>query len=209
MPSNRLTLCCPLLLLPSIFPSVKVFSNVSALCIRWSKYWSISPSASVLPGNIQGWFPLGLTGLICLQSKGLSRVFSSTTVRKHQFFGTQPSWVPAIPRPTVPHPSNVGTGLGQQRMGVGARGFQEEDSQPRKTSSCVWVGEGSGEKQIKGQKEEKNRSLRNCSERWQPWWRNRAEWACPGGNGLVGSPSRALGGLGAGQAARVMDSGRE
>ena len=48
-------------------------------------------SASVLPRNIQGWFPLGLTGWISLQSKGLSRVFSSTTVRKHQFFGTQPS----------------------------------------------------------------------------------------------------------------------
>ena len=55
--------------------------------------WSIgvSASASVLPMNIQGWFPLGLTGLISLQSKGLSRVFSTTTVWKHQFFGTQPS----------------------------------------------------------------------------------------------------------------------
>ena len=50
-----------------------------------------STSTSVLPMNIQGWFPLGLTGLISLQSKGLSRVFSSTTVQKHQFFGTQPS----------------------------------------------------------------------------------------------------------------------
>ena len=48
-------------------------------------------SASVLPMNIQGWFPLGLTGLLSLQSKGLSRVFSNTTVWKHQFFGTQPS----------------------------------------------------------------------------------------------------------------------
>ena len=48
-------------------------------------------SASVLPVNIQGWFPLGLTGLISLQSKGLSRVFSNTTVQKHQFFSTQPS----------------------------------------------------------------------------------------------------------------------
>ena len=105
------------------------------------------------------------SGLISLQFKGLSRVFSSTTVRKHQFFGAQPSWVPAKPRPKEPHPSNVRTGLGQQRMGVGARGFQEEDSQPRRTSSCVWVGEGSGEKQIKGQKGEKNRSLRKCSER--------------------------------------------
>ena len=50
-----------------------------------------SSSASVLPMNIQDWFPLGLTGLISLQSKRLSRVFSSTTVQKHQFFGTQPS----------------------------------------------------------------------------------------------------------------------
>ena len=51
----------------------------------------VSASASVLPMNIQGWFPLGLTGLISLQSKGLSRVFSSTTVQKHQFFGSQSS----------------------------------------------------------------------------------------------------------------------
>ena len=49
-----------------------------------------SASAPVLPMNIQGWFPLGLTGLISLLSKGLSRVFSSTTVQRHQFFGTQP-----------------------------------------------------------------------------------------------------------------------
>ena len=50
-----------------------------------------SASASVLPMNIQGWFPLGLTSLISLKSKGLSRVFSSTTVGKHQFFSTHPS----------------------------------------------------------------------------------------------------------------------
>ena len=70
------------LLLPSIFPSIKVFSNELAFHIRWPKYWCIGTSASVsvLPMNIQGWFPLGLTGLISLQSKGLSRVFSSTTV---------------------------------------------------------------------------------------------------------------------------------
>ena len=53
---------------------------------------SIGASASVLPMNVQGWFPLGLTTLISLLSKGLSRVFSSTTVWKHQFFGAQPSW---------------------------------------------------------------------------------------------------------------------
>ena len=60
----------------------RVFSNESALHIRWPKYWSFS-SASVLPMNIQDWFPLRLTGLLSLLSKGLSRVFSSTTVRKH------------------------------------------------------------------------------------------------------------------------------
>ena len=55
MPSNHLILCHPRLLLPSIFPSISVFSNELALCIRWSKYWA---SASVLPMNIQDWFPL-------------------------------------------------------------------------------------------------------------------------------------------------------
>ena len=88
MPSNHLIFCCPLLLLPSVFPSIRVFSNESIFLIRWPKYWhfsfSISPSM-----NIQGWFPLGLTGLISLQSKGLSRVFSNTTVQKHQFFNAQ------------------------------------------------------------------------------------------------------------------------
>ena len=76
MPSNHFNLCHPLLLLPSIFSSISVFSNASALRIRWPKYWSLS-STSILPMNIQGWFPLGLTGLISLQSKGLSRVFSA------------------------------------------------------------------------------------------------------------------------------------
>ena len=71
---------------PSIFPSIRVFSNESALRSRWPKYWSFS---IILPINSQGWFPLGLTGLISLLSKGLSRVFSSTT-RKHQFLDVQP-----------------------------------------------------------------------------------------------------------------------
>ena len=93
MPSNHLILCCPLLLLPSVFPRIWVFFKKSVLPIRWSKHWSsnFSISASVLSMNIQDWFPLGQTGLISLQSKELSRVFSSTTVRKHQFFGAQPS----------------------------------------------------------------------------------------------------------------------
>ena len=77
MPSNPLMLCHPLLLPPSIFPSIRVFSNESVLLIRWPKCWSFSFSI-VLPMNIQDWFPLGLAGLISLQSKGLSGVFSNT-----------------------------------------------------------------------------------------------------------------------------------
>ena len=88
MPSNHLILCCSLLLLPSIFPSIRVFSKESVLCIRWPNYW-ISASAPVLPMNIQDWSPSEWTGWISLQSKGLSRVFSNTTVQKHQFFSTQ------------------------------------------------------------------------------------------------------------------------
>ena len=72
------------LLLPSIFPINRVFSSESALCIRWPKYGA-SASASVLPMNIQDWFPLGFNGLISLLSKGLSRIFFSTTVWRHQF----------------------------------------------------------------------------------------------------------------------------
>ena len=85
MPSNHLTLYHPLLFLPSIFPSTRVFSNESALCIRWPKYWILA-SALVLPVNIQDWFPLAWTGWISLQSNGCSRVLSNTTIQKHQFF---------------------------------------------------------------------------------------------------------------------------
>ena len=88
MPSNHLNLCRPLLLLPSIFPSVRVFSNESALRIRWPKCWSFSFNIS--PSNEHpGLISLGWTGWISLQSKGLSRVFSNTTLQKHQFFGAQ------------------------------------------------------------------------------------------------------------------------
>ena len=90
IPSNQLILCHPLLLLPSIFPSIKVFCKELALHIRWPECWSFN-SASVLPMNIQYWFPLGLTGFISLQSKGLSRVFSSTTGGNHQFSMLVPS----------------------------------------------------------------------------------------------------------------------
>ena len=72
--SNRLILCCPLLLLLSTFPSVRVFSNESALRIRWPQYWSFSISLSK---EYSGWFPVGLTGLISLLSKGFSEVFSA------------------------------------------------------------------------------------------------------------------------------------
>ena len=76
--------------LASIFLSIRVFSNESVLPIRWPKYWRFSFSIS--PSNeYSGLIFLGLTGLISLQSKGLSRVFSNTTVQKHQFFGAQPS----------------------------------------------------------------------------------------------------------------------
>ena len=79
MPSSHLVLCCPLLLLLSIFPSIRVFSNELALCIRWPKYWSFSFSIS--PSNeYSGLISFRLSGLISLQSKGLSRVFSRTTV---------------------------------------------------------------------------------------------------------------------------------
>ena len=88
MPSSYLILCLPFLLLPSIFPSIRVFSNESVLPIGWPMYWSFS-FKSVLPMNTQVWSPLEWTGWISLQGKGLSRVFSNTTVQKHQFFGTQ------------------------------------------------------------------------------------------------------------------------
>ena len=89
IPSNHLILCCLLLLLPPIPPSIRVFSNESTLCKWGGQSIGVSALASVLPMNIQGWFPLRLTSLISLQSKGLSRVFSNTTVEKHQFFSAQ------------------------------------------------------------------------------------------------------------------------
>ena len=90
MPSNHLILCYPLLLLPSIFPSIRVFSNESVLLIKWPKCWSFSISPSNEYSGLISFRKLGLTGWISLQSKGLSRVFSNTTVQKHQFFGAQP-----------------------------------------------------------------------------------------------------------------------
>ena len=80
MPSNHFILCCPLPLLPSIFPSIRVFSNELALFMEWSNYLSFSFSIYLSNEYFQGWFPLGLTCLTSLQSKGLSRVFSSTMI---------------------------------------------------------------------------------------------------------------------------------
>ena len=80
MPSSHLILCCPLVLLPSIFPSIRLFSNESALRMRWPKYWSFSFNIS--PSSEH-------SGLISLQCMGLWWVFSNTTVQKHQFFSTQ------------------------------------------------------------------------------------------------------------------------
>ena len=88
MPSSHLILCRPLLLLPPIPPSIRVFSNESTFA--WGgQSIKVSALASVLPKNTQDWSPLGWSGWISLQSKGLSRVFSNTTVQKHQFFSAQ------------------------------------------------------------------------------------------------------------------------
>ena len=84
MPSNHLILCCPLLLLPSIFPSIRSFPMSQLFSLGGQ---SIGASASVLPVNNQSWFPLELTSWISLLSKGFSRVCSNTTVQKHHFFG--------------------------------------------------------------------------------------------------------------------------
>ena len=88
MPPKHLILCRPLLLLPSIFPNIKVFLNKSVLCIRWPKYWSLSFSIS--PSNeYLGLISFRMDWFISLMSKGLSTVFSNTTVQKHQFFSIQ------------------------------------------------------------------------------------------------------------------------
>ena len=93
MLSNHLILCLLLLLLPSIFPSLRVFA-VSQLFLSGSQ--RIRVSTSVGPMNIQDWFPLELADFISLKFKGLSRVFSSNTIGKHQFFVTQPSYGPTL-----------------------------------------------------------------------------------------------------------------
>ena len=90
MPSNHLILCHPLLLLTSIFPSIRVFSCELPLHIRWPKYWSFSFSIS-LSNEYSGLISFRMDWCDFLASKELSKVFSNTTVRKHQFVSVQPS----------------------------------------------------------------------------------------------------------------------
>ena len=104
MPSNHLILYGPLLL-PSIFPSIRIFFSESVLRVRWLKYWSFTFSISS-SNDYSGLFSFRMDGWISLQSEELSRVFSNTTVQKHQFFGAQLSlqsnshiymWLPEKP----------------------------------------------------------------------------------------------------------------
>ena len=88
MPSNHLILCRPLSFCLQCFPASMSFPRSQYFALDGQSI-GVSASASVLPMNIQDWFPLGWTGWISLQSVGLSRVFSNTTVTKHQFFGAQ------------------------------------------------------------------------------------------------------------------------
>ena len=88
MPSNHLILCLPVIFLPSIFPSIRVFSSESVLHIQWPKYWSFSFSISP-SSKYSGLVSFRMDWLDLLAVQGLSRVFFSTTVQKHQFFGAQ------------------------------------------------------------------------------------------------------------------------
>ena len=93
-PSNHLILCHSLLLPPSTFPSIRVFSKESVLRIRWPKDWNFSFSIS--PSNEYSGFPLQLTGWISLQSKGPSRVFSNTTVQSINFSALSFVYAPTL-----------------------------------------------------------------------------------------------------------------
>ena len=86
--SNRLILCCSLLLLPSTFPRIRVFSSESVLCIRWTKYWSFS--FSINPSNeYSGLISFRIDWLDLLAVQGTLKILCNTTVQKHQFFGAQ------------------------------------------------------------------------------------------------------------------------
>ena len=95
MPSSHVIFWRPLLLVPSVFLSIRDFYSESSVHIRWPKYWSFSLSISP-SSEYSGWSPLRLTGLISLLSKGLSGVFSSTTVWRHQFFGICLLYTPSL-----------------------------------------------------------------------------------------------------------------
>ena len=88
MPSNHLILCCSLLLPPSVFPSIRIFSKELAFHIRWPKYWSLSISPS---SEYSGLISFRIDWFDFLAVQGILKLFSSTRMRKHQFFGTQPS----------------------------------------------------------------------------------------------------------------------
>ena len=97
MPSNHLTLCRPLLLLPSVFPSIRVLSNESALCIRWPKYWSFSISPS---SEYSGLISFRIDWFDLLAIQGIFKsLLSSTTIWKHQFFSAQPFLMAQLSHP--------------------------------------------------------------------------------------------------------------
>ena len=105
MTSNHLILCRPFHLLPSIFPSIRVFSNESVLCMRWPKYWSFSFNIS--PSNEHsGLISFSMDWLDFLQSKGLSRVFYNTTVQKHEFLSLSFLYSPVLTS-IAPHSSTL------------------------------------------------------------------------------------------------------
>ena len=92
--SNHLMFCGPLLLLPSIFPRIRIFSSELAFHLKFPKYWSFtftSDSSKYISDSSKEYSPLGLTGLIFLQTKEVKIIFLSTTIYRHQFFNTQPS----------------------------------------------------------------------------------------------------------------------
>ena len=136
MPSNHLSLCCPLRL-PNLSQNQGFFQNSHVLPSGGQRIGS-SASASVLPMNIQDWFPSGLTGLISLQSKGLSRVFSNTTVQKQQCFRTQLSlWSIAQLDLMV----NLSSGLGFLGGSEGKASPRDEGDQ----GLILWSGRSPGE----------------------------------------------------------------
>ena len=107
MPSRHLMLCCPLLLPPSIFPSIRVFPR-NQFFTSGGQSIGVSALASVPPKNIQDWIPLRWTGWISLQSKGLSRLSSNTTVQKHQFFSAQLSFIVQLSHPYMTTGKTIG-----------------------------------------------------------------------------------------------------